>query len=107
MTPMAGIGANTALRNADLLARKLVGARDAVAAIGEYEKEMLDYGFTAVRRSLRNAQPARSANPLARHGFRGFLRLAAVTPPLRKAMAAGLGAPRHFDGSGMLRGRLA
>lgn len=39
-----------------------------------------------------NAQQARSANPLARHGFRGFLRLAAVTPPLRKAMAAGLGA---------------
>jgi len=92
MTPMAGIGANIALRDADLLRRRLIGADgDVVAAIGEYEKGMLDYGFAAVRRSLRNAKQAGSANPLARYGFRGFLRLAAVTPPLREAMAAGLG----------------
>lgn len=91
MTPMAGIGANTALRDADLLRRKLIGARDVVTALGEYEREMLGYGFAAVRRSLRGAQQARSANRLARHGFRGFLRLASATPPLRHAMAAGLG----------------
>ena len=91
MTPMAGIGANIALRDADLLQRKLIGARDVIAAIGEYEREMLDYGFAAVRRSLRNAQQAGSANRLARLGFRAFLRLAAATPPIRRAMAAGFG----------------
>ena len=74
MTPMAGIGANTALRDADLLRRKLIGATDVIAAIGEYETEMLGYGFAAVRRSLRNAKQAGSANRPARHGFRGFLR---------------------------------
>jgi salicylate hydroxylase len=91
MTPMAGIGANIALRDADLLRRKLIGASDVIAAIREYEQEMLGYGFAAVRRSLRNAQQAGSSHRLARHGFRGFLRLAAAAPPIRKAMAAGLG----------------
>jgi len=104
MTPMAGIGANTALRDADLLRRKLIGATDVIAAIGEYETEMLGYGFAAVRRSLRNAKQAGSANRPARHGFRGFLRLAAATPPIRKAMAAGLGSQSLFAVSGMLAG---
>jgi len=92
MTPMAGIGANVALRDADLLRRKLIGGEEPLAALGEYEREMLDYGFAAVRRSLRNAKQAVSSNTLARHAFRGFLRFAAATPWVRRSMAAGLGA---------------
>jgi 2-polyprenyl-6-methoxyphenol hydroxylase-like FAD-dependent oxidoreductase len=95
MTPMAGIGANAALRDADLLRRKLIdvhgGLLEMRDAVADYERQMLDYGFAAVKRSLRNAQQARSANPLGRRLFRGFLRAASATPPLRKAMAAGLG----------------
>ena len=46
MTPMAGIGANTALRDADLLRRQLIavasGERDLIPALHEYEEQMLD-----------------------------------------------------------------
>jgi 2-polyprenyl-6-methoxyphenol hydroxylase-like FAD-dependent oxidoreductase len=50
MSPAGGSGANTALRDAGLLAREL-SARpdDPVAAIARYETEMRDYGFAAVR----------------------------------------------------------
>ena len=95
MTPMAGIGANTALRDADLLRRQLVavaegrsGLRPAVAG---YERDMLDYGFAAVRRSLRNAQLAGSANRLARHAFRGVLRVASAVPTIKRRMFGSIG----------------
>lgn len=79
MTPMAGIGANTALRDADLLGRRLIEVRDGrdlVGAVHDYEREMLDYGFAAVRASLRNARMAASDSRLLRAGMRGGLRLA-------------------------------
>jgi len=70
MTPMAGIGANTALRDAELLRRRLItvaaGDRELLPALHEYEDQMRKYGFTAVRQSLRNARQAGSANRLAR-----------------------------------------
>lgn len=60
MTPCRGIGANTALRDAALLARNLISAAavgaDRTAAIGDYERQMTDYGFRAVRASLRAAR---------------------------------------------------
>ena len=62
MTPFRGIGANTALRDAQLLSRKLIAAnRDELpllTGIADYETAMLDYGFAAVRASLRAAQQA-------------------------------------------------
>ncbi len=95
MTPMAGIGANTALRDADLLRRQLIdvasGKRDLVPALHEYEERMLDYGFAAVRRSLNNARQAGSANRLARGAFRTALRTIAAVPPVRRRMIASLG----------------
>jgi 2-polyprenyl-6-methoxyphenol hydroxylase-like FAD-dependent oxidoreductase len=55
MTPGRGVGANTALRDAELLRRQLVAARDGevdvVTAVGRYEREMRDYAFHAVARS--------------------------------------------------------
>jgi 2-polyprenyl-6-methoxyphenol hydroxylase-like FAD-dependent oxidoreductase len=95
MTPMAGIGANTALRDADLLARQLVEVRDGrlglVPAVHEYERQMLDYGFAAVKASLRNAKRAGSANWFARGAFRTVLRVANAVPPLKRKMFADLG----------------
>lgn len=95
MTPMAGIGANTALRDADLLRRQLVsvanGEVELLPALHEYEEQMRDYGFAAVKRSLRNARQAGSANRVARSAFRTTLRIIAAIPPLRRRMAASLG----------------
>jgi 2-polyprenyl-6-methoxyphenol hydroxylase-like FAD-dependent oxidoreductase len=95
MTPMAGIGANTALRDASLLCRKLVavdrGEAELLPAIHEYESAMLDYGFAAVRLSLRNARQAVDGNPLSRGAFRAMLRLVDALPPLKRQMARGFG----------------
>jgi 2-polyprenyl-6-methoxyphenol hydroxylase-like FAD-dependent oxidoreductase len=56
MTPARGIGANIALRDADLLRRKLIAAQQGATAlirsIEEYELEMMQYAFEAVRESL-------------------------------------------------------
>jgi 2-polyprenyl-6-methoxyphenol hydroxylase-like FAD-dependent oxidoreductase len=95
MTPMAGIGANTALRDADVLCRQLIavasGERELVPALHEYEERMRDYGFAAVKRSLRNARQAGSANRAARGVFRTGLRIIAAVPPLQRRMADSLG----------------
>jgi 2-polyprenyl-6-methoxyphenol hydroxylase-like FAD-dependent oxidoreductase len=95
MTPMAGVGANTALRDAELLCRKLTqveaGEVALLPALHDYERQMLDYGFAAVKQSLRNARQAGSANRLARGAFRTGLRTVNAVPPLRRRMAAQLG----------------
>jgi 2-polyprenyl-6-methoxyphenol hydroxylase-like FAD-dependent oxidoreductase len=61
MSPSRGSGANTAPRDAALLATELAtaahGEKDVVRAIGDYEREMVAYGFDAVRAS-RQAEPA-------------------------------------------------
>jgi salicylate hydroxylase len=95
MTPMAGVGANTALRDADLLRSKLIAATGGevplITALASYEEQMLDYGFAAVRQSLRNASRAAHSSHLSRAAFRTTLRLTAAVPPMRRAMARGLG----------------
>jgi 2-polyprenyl-6-methoxyphenol hydroxylase-like FAD-dependent oxidoreductase len=57
MTPYRGIGANVAIKDAARLTRALVaahcGQRDLIEAIRDYEAGMLDYGFRAVRNSLK------------------------------------------------------
>jgi salicylate hydroxylase len=95
MTPMGGIGANTALRDADLLRRQLIpvdrGEQQLIPAVHGYEAQMLDYGFAAVKRSLRNARQAGAANRLGRSVFRAALRTMSALPPLRNKLAATLG----------------
>jgi 2-polyprenyl-6-methoxyphenol hydroxylase-like FAD-dependent oxidoreductase len=59
MTPAAGAGANTALRDAARLTQALATAPDvqrAVDALADYEAEMITYATDVVDRSLRNAE---------------------------------------------------
>lgn len=95
MTPMAGIGANTALRDAELLCRKLTdvaaGKTPLLEALHDYEAQMLDYGFAAVKQSLRNVKQAGSSNRLARIAFHSTLRTVNAIAPVRRRMAAQLG----------------
>jgi 2-polyprenyl-6-methoxyphenol hydroxylase-like FAD-dependent oxidoreductase len=57
--PIAGSGANTALRDASLLARSLIAVADLGAplqqALHDYESEMIPYGFDVLQASLRRA----------------------------------------------------
>jgi 2-polyprenyl-6-methoxyphenol hydroxylase-like FAD-dependent oxidoreductase len=86
MTPMAGIGANTALRDAAELSRAVGRAGDPVEAIGSYERAMRGYANPAVALSRRNAARAASGSPLGRTAFRSILRLGECVPRLRRAV---------------------
>jgi 2-polyprenyl-6-methoxyphenol hydroxylase-like FAD-dependent oxidoreductase len=55
-SPTGGNGANTALRDADLLRRCLI-RQDLLGAVADYEGQMFEYGAEAVRHSL-DALPA-------------------------------------------------
>lgn len=110
MTPGRGVGANTALRDAELLCRQLVAVRDGRMAlrdgISSYEAEMRDYAFAAVKKSLEQMDGralvhkpviGRAALELTRAG----MRLVNHLPPLKRRMAASLeqerGANRNRD----------
>ena len=77
MSPARGSGANTALRDAALLAKELAaaarGGKTVVQAVADYEREMVDYGFAAVRASAqaggRGVAP-RSGGPVQRMSSR-------------------------------------
>lgn len=90
MTPLQGLGGNTALRDAALLSRKFIevdeGRADLCDAIGAYEAEMRQYASEAVRASLQTAQYAVSGNPVLRGVFKTVLRVAGAVPPLKQLM---------------------
>jgi 2-polyprenyl-6-methoxyphenol hydroxylase-like FAD-dependent oxidoreductase len=85
MTPMAGIGANTALRDADGLRQALLApGPDGVAArVGRYEEQMRGYANQALALSTRNARNAASTRRLPRLAFRSALRIAESIPPAK------------------------
>lgn len=88
MTPFRGIGANTALRDALSLRNALAGVergeRDLVAALADYEREMIRYGFAAVRASLANMNRVHATSPGMRLATTVFFRLADLSPWLRR-----------------------
>jgi 2-polyprenyl-6-methoxyphenol hydroxylase-like FAD-dependent oxidoreductase len=86
MTPMAGIGANTALRDADQLRRSLSGFADPINSIGTYETAMRDYANRALKLSTRNATNAALASRANRAAFRALLRAGAHLPALQHKM---------------------
>jgi 2-polyprenyl-6-methoxyphenol hydroxylase-like FAD-dependent oxidoreductase len=60
MPPTRGIGGNTALLDASLLAQHLIAARSGekplLQAIHDYEAQMITYGFAAVRESIQGQE---------------------------------------------------
>lgn len=90
MTPYRGIGANTALRDAALLRDALVdvdgGRRDLLPALSSYEREMIDYGFAAVRASLANMERLHARSPIKRFATKALFRLVDLSPTLKMRM---------------------
>ena len=88
MTPMAGIGANTALRDADQLRHALIdpGPGNLIARVGAYEDQMRGYANQALALSTRNARNAASTRHLPRLAFRSALRVAEALPPAKRRM---------------------
>src|SRR5262249_4342225 len=79
MTPFRGVGANTALRDAAALCDCLVavdrGEQALIPALSRYERNMIHYGFGAVRASLRDMRRLHRRNPLRRAVTKTFLRM--------------------------------
>ncbi|MFC0430759.1 NAD(P)/FAD-dependent oxidoreductase [Kutzneria buriramensis] len=88
MTPVMGLGANTALRDAALLAHQIKavhrGECDLLAAVSQYERRMLAYGFEAVNTSCSFAHRFTSDNVLARQGMKTWLRLCGAVPAVKR-----------------------
>ncbi len=89
MPPTGGMGANTALRDAELLTRQLTAAARGevtlLQAIADYEKEMRRYGFQAVRHSMNNLRRQQlTENPLLLAGMKIGLRTLRGIMPLRR-----------------------
>ena len=95
MTPMAGAGANAAIRDGGELAARLAavarGERALLPAVADFERVMLTHGFAAVRRSdasLRMATGGSAARRDAafgvlRTGYRAWARAGRLRPAAR------------------------
>jgi 2-polyprenyl-6-methoxyphenol hydroxylase-like FAD-dependent oxidoreductase len=107
MTPGRGVGANTALRDARLLTRKLVEARDGrlslTDAIGAYETTMTGYAWDAViksRAQMDGHGAMHKAGPIggfARAGMRTGMRVMNHLPPVKRKLVTSESA---FRGAG-------
>lgn len=84
MTPMAGIGANTALRDADVLRGSLLGDGPLTERVGRYESAMRVYANEALALSTRNARAAATTKRLPRTAFRTVLRVAEAVPAVKR-----------------------
>jgi salicylate hydroxylase len=95
MTPYRGIGANVAIKDAARLKRALVaahhGERDLVDAIHDYEAAMLDYGFRAVRNSLKAMQQTVTDSLPALMMSRLTMRAINALSPVKRMVASRLG----------------
>ncbi|MEU6024079.1 FAD-dependent monooxygenase [Micromonospora sp. NPDC047134] len=95
MTPGRGVGANTALRDANLLRRQLMlaaaGEKSLTQAVADYEAAMVPYGFARVADSLARSGTSgddRMYKPVfgrvALLGARGYFRVTSRVPRLRR-----------------------
>ncbi|NEA36959.1 NAD(P)/FAD-dependent oxidoreductase [Streptomyces sp. SID13031] len=106
MTPGRGVGANTALRDALLLCRKLIEVRDGrsglIEAVGEYEKAMIEYGFDAVLKSraqMSGSDPIHKpvVGRVVLAGMRTAMRAVNHLPPVKRRMRDSMMAYRGAD----------
>jgi 2-polyprenyl-6-methoxyphenol hydroxylase-like FAD-dependent oxidoreductase len=88
MTPMAGIGANTALRDAERLRFAISESSSGPlpTRVGTYEAEMRSYANQALALSTRNSSNAALASAANRFAFRALLRIGSAVPPLKHTM---------------------
>ena len=95
MTPYRGIGANIALRDAALLCGNLGdaarGACPIEEAINDYERQMREYGFAAVRSSLAALRQSVGDKGIGFRLAKLFFRAVNVTPPLKRLVFANFG----------------
>src|SRR6201988_2173592 len=95
MTPYRGIGANVAIKDAARLKRALVaahnGEHDIVVAIHDYETGMLDYGFRAVRNSLKAMHQTITDSRPSLMLSRLTLRAINALPPVKRIVAKRMG----------------
>jgi len=89
MPPASGNGANMAFRDASLLHRNLAnaarGSIPLLRAIGDYEREMRDYAFSAIRSSMTNERLGLNASPIAQCGMRAWFRICDAFPAAKRA----------------------
>ena len=95
MTPYRGIGANVAIKDAARLTRAAAaahrGERDLLEAILDYEAGMRDYGFRAVRNSLKAMHQTVNESRPALMFSRLTMRAIEALPPVKRLMASRLG----------------
>jgi 2-polyprenyl-6-methoxyphenol hydroxylase-like FAD-dependent oxidoreductase len=95
MTPYRGIGANVALKDAVRLCRALTMAnrseRPVIEGIRDYETDMIDYGFRAVRTSLHAMHQAVMEAQARLTLSRAVLRIINCVPPLKRRMLNRMG----------------
>ncbi|KAA8643960.1 hypothetical protein EYZ11_006370 [Aspergillus tanneri] len=104
MTPGLGVGANTALLDAQILAGNLISAAekdlDIVSAVADYEERMHSYAWKRVEKSLERFD---ADSDIYKPGWRGWfamtlmrngLRIVNWMPPLKRRMAAAITAER-------------
>jgi 2-polyprenyl-6-methoxyphenol hydroxylase-like FAD-dependent oxidoreductase len=95
MTPYRGIGANVALKDAVRLCRALTMAnrseRPVIEGIRDYETDMIDYGFRAVRTSLHAMHQAVMEDQARLTLSRAVLRIINCVPPLKRRMLNRMG----------------
>lgn len=103
MTPGLGVGANTALQDAQILGRSLASGAPLVEAVADYEHQMHSYAWTRVEESLKRFN---ADDPVYRTGVSGWLatlvmrcgmRLVNALPPLKRKMAAAMNQERNSE----------
>ena len=89
MTPFRGIGANTALRDAEALHQALVAVASGKAVLmqvlASYERDMIEYGFAAVQASLKNMKRFHAKGALAKARTKAIFRVVDCLTPLKTA----------------------
>lgn len=104
MTPGLGVGANTALLDAQILARCLISAVEndlnVITGVADYEKQMHSYAWDRVEKSLERIS---ADDAIYKPGLRGSLALLLMRagmmlvnalPPVKRRMAAAITANR-------------
>ena len=91
MTPYRGVGGNIALKDAALLASKLIeancGEKPLLDAIAEYETSMREYAFAAVEASRKSMEQAVREKKYPMFGItKTAMRVVNAVPPLRRKL---------------------